>query len=163
MQFEQELQHQVWAEKKIITLTRTVSDFNWSKDIPILEKSLKELYVHKLEIMWFWFSLCKKKSLKTLGEPPNFQSMDKEGLLSTLLKSFNEMINFTLKTDEKLILDLNWVKKPYEVTTHEIIYSILNHHTYHRGEIAIILKHLGIDVPETNYNAYMFEINELYE
>ncbi len=163
MEIAQQLQYQLWAETAFINLLKSISEVEWSKEIQSIKKSLKGIYTHKMDVMWFWFTLCKKKNLKLLGEPPNFQNMPKNLLLDNFLNLYNEMKDFALENNEKLILDLNWVKKPFEITIHELIYNILNHHTYHRGQIAILLKQFEIDVPETDYNPFMFELNHLYE
>ena len=163
MEFLKELDYQVWAEKKFFNLISSIDESKWTKEISESNKSLKSVYIHKLEVMWFWFSLCKVKDLRKLGEPPNFESMSKENLIKQYLFLFLEMKDYAENCNEKMSLNLNWVKKPYETTTHEIIYNVLNHHTYHRGQIAMLLKQLGLDVPETDYNPYMFELNELYE
>lgn len=163
MEIEQQLHYQVWATSKFIDLVKPLSESEWNTEVPVVNKSLQEIYIHKMEVLWFWFSLCKKKSLQLLGEPPNFKVMTKEVLLHNLLNLYSEMKDFALEHNDKLSLDLNWMKKPYEITTHELIYNILNHDSYHRGQIAILLKYFHIDVPETSYNPYMFEKNHLYE
>ena len=163
MELTQQLQYQLWAETTFINLLKSISESEWSKEIPILNKSLKSIYVHKMDIMWFWFSLCKTKSLKLLDEPPNFNIMTKDLFLQNFMNLFHEMMDFAQVNDENLILDLNWITKPYEITIHELIYNILNHHTYHRGQIAILLRILGLNIPETDYNPFMFELNHLYE
>lgn len=163
MKFSRELNYHLWAEKKILSFVATIDESNWDQEIPLLKKSLKSIYTHTLEVMWFWFSLCKLKSLQKLGVPPNFASFSKEKFMKEYFLLILEMKDFGEERNEKLSLDLNWVKKPYEVTTHELIYHILNHQAYHRGQIAIVLKYFGIEVSEIGYNNYMFEEERLYE
>lgn len=163
MKFSQELKYHLWVEKKFFSLISTLDESKWDLEIPLLKKSLKSIYTHTLEIMWFWFSLCKLKSLRKLGVPPDFASLSKENFKKEYFLLFLEMKDFSEEHNDKLSLDLNWIKKPYEITTHELIYHILNHNAYHKGQIAILLTYFGINVSETGYNNFMFEEGELYE
>jgi uncharacterized damage-inducible protein DinB len=59
-----------------------------------------------------------------------------------------------METFEEMIFYKNSTGKKYENTIREIITHVINHSTYHRGQIAMELRRLGIDPPPTDYIFY---------
>ena len=43
----------------------------------------------------------------------------------------------------------------------EMVFNIINHATYHRGQIVLLLRQLGKSVDATDYVPYLVEINNL--
>ncbi len=167
MQFLEEAQYQLWAEKKFFELLSKISQENWTKKFPEFNKSLQSIYIHKYEVMFAWFTLIHVKDSKKIGENPldiaDFDQLSVQQFIEEALNLFELVIEYIkTKPDEKITLTVEWIKKPYEVTTHEIIYNFLNHLAYHRGQIAYQFKKLGLTVPETDYNPYMYEIHKLH-
>ncbi len=49
------------------------------------------------------------------------------------------------------------VKKKYNIARGEILRHVINHGTYHRGQIAFLLKLHGADFPDTDYITWLSE------
>lgn len=166
MKFIEEATYQLWAEKSFFELLSKVSDEDWSKNLPEFGKSLQSIYIHKYEVMYAWFTLIYVKDSKKIGDNPlnipDFDQLTKDQFIKEALNLFEMVIEY-IKTnpDKKITLTVEWVKKPYEITTHEIIYNFLNHLAYHRGQTAYHFKKLGLTVPETDYNPYMYKLRKL--
>ena len=166
MEFVEQAQYQLWAEKKFFEILEKVSDEDWSKHISGFTKSLQEIYIHKYEVMYFWFTVIFVRDSKKVGENPlgipDFESISKELFIIEALKLFDKLIQYIRTTENaQLALELEWIKKPYQVTSHEILFNIFNHLTYHRGQTAFIFKKLGYEIPETDYNPYLYTIKKL--
>lgn len=154
MNLQQQIDYQVWAERVFTNLLEDISAENFHKKHFELRKSLAGIYSHKVEVMWFWFQFVK--GLEPY-DAPKFTEMRKNELFSEMFGLFREIKEFIQDNpDSSLELDLPWLKQKYPITQSELIYNILNHHTYHRGQIAFIFKDLGLTTPETDYNPYMF-------
>ena len=168
MKLIEQAEYQYWAEKKFFELVEKISDDNWKTKLPEFSKSLREVYIHKYEVMFFWFTLIYTKDSKEVNKNPlyipDFDELNnKEEFAIEALKLFERVINYIkIKANEKITLKIEWISKPYEITTHEILYNIFNHLTYHRGQTAFILKKLGLEIPETDYNPFMYETRQLY-
>ena len=149
-----ELDYHIWAEKQFMTQLEKVSDDDWATINPDINKSLQSIYAHKLEVMWFWFHQASEKKLEN---EPTFNTMDKNETQKLLEELIADNRRFILQYENKqLQLNIPWNKSLYTITSHEILFNIFNHHTYHRGQIAILLKKLNIEPPETDYNPYMY-------
>jgi uncharacterized damage-inducible protein DinB len=66
----------------------------------------------------------------------------------------NYLNQHRMDTFEEMIFYKNSSGNKYENTIREIITHVINHSTYHRGQIAMELRSLGVDPPQTDYIAY---------
>lgn len=154
MDIHSQLDYHIWAELEFIKLLRDITKDDFRKAHPWIAKSLADIYAHKVEVMWFWFQLVKGIEPYDI---PKFSEMMHTDLFSCMNDLFQEIRYFLNKEkDLALELELPWLEKKYPVTRFELIYNILNHHTYHRGQLVIIFKELGLEAPETDYNSYLF-------
>ena len=55
------------------------------------------------------------------------------------------------------------VKKKYNIARGEILRHVVNHGTYHRGQIAFLLKLHGADFPDTDYISWFSERSQSRE
>jgi uncharacterized damage-inducible protein DinB len=150
-----QLEYHIWADLEFYKALEGVDADTWKNLNPELQKSLQDIYTHKVEVMWFWFQLMKQIEPKN---ELNFEKLEKKQLFSLIFELFEDIKEF-LKTNKEidLRLDLHWLKEPYQVTSYELLFNILNHHSYHRGQIALLLKKYDLPFPETDYNPYMFQ------
>ncbi|MFW9996129.1 MAG: DinB family protein [Candidatus Odinarchaeota archaeon] len=150
-----EINYQIWAEETFFGCIAGISAEQWTGTIPEIDKALNKIYAHKAEVLWFWFQFAKGL---TPEDPPDFFSKSQLELKNSIIELLNEMKKLIgTKGNKELQLKLPWLEKTYPITSDELIFNGLNHLTYHRGQIAMIMKKLGIEVPETDYNPYMFE------
>ncbi|MHA2227291.1 MAG: DinB family protein [Candidatus Hodarchaeales archaeon] len=155
MEMIQQLDYHKWAETELFQKLNEITEKLWTNLDPDLNKSLQSVYGHKVEVMWFWFQLIKQVEPR---DPPKFEQMQKNELFRRMFQLFDDLQQFLAHNmDKNLELTLPWLKNPtYPITTHELLFNIFNHHTYHRGQIVILMKKLGIIPPETDYNPFMF-------
>lgn len=166
MEFLKESNYQLWAEKKFFDLLSNVSEEDWKKILPEFNKSLQSIYIHKYEVMYAWFTLIHVKDSIKIGDNPlkieDFDQLSKDQFIKEAIKLFEMIIEYIRDNpDTKTTLTVTWIKKPYVVTVHEVLYNILNHLAYHRGQTAFFFRKLGLETPETDYNPYMYELNKL--
>lgn len=168
MELIDEASYQLWAEKKFFKMLENITDDDFTTRKPGFTKSLKEIYNHKYEVMWFWLTLLQVKDSKKINKgenplgTPDFEPLSKKEFITESIKLFESMIEFIKNNQNtKVTLKVEWLPKPYTVTIQEVIYNILNHLTYHRGQTAFLFKKYGFEIPATDYNPYMYEINQL--
>lgn len=166
MNLLEEANYQFWAENIFFKLLGKVTEDQWVTKLPDFTKSLKEIYIHKYEVMYSWFTMIIVKSSKKIGENPlniaDFEPLSKNDFITESLKLFAKLIDYLKNNKSKNVtLEVEWLKNPYSVDTDEIIYNILNHLTYHRGQTAFLFKKFGLNIPETDYNPYLYEVKKL--
>lgn len=167
MEFIEQAEYQYWAEKKFFGLLEKISEENWKTKLPEFSKSLQEVYIHKYEVIFSWFTMIHTRNSKDIGKNPlnipDFESLSKSEFISEALKLFERVISYIRSSEnEEITLTVEWISTPYKVTTHEILYNLLNHLSYHRGQTAFMFKKFGLEIPETDYNPYLYDVRQLH-
>lgn len=162
MDILEEAKYQYWAEKKFFNLLQQITEDQWVNEIPELNKTLQGIYIHKYEVMFSWLTLIEVKKSSRINENPlnipDFEPLTVNQFIKEGLALFDKLLEYLENNDEiSLNLELSWIEKPYEISNHGVIYNILNHLAYHRGQSAFLFKKLGFEIPETDYNPYMYE------
>ncbi|WP_455143750.1 DinB family protein [Candidatus Hodarchaeum mangrovi] len=154
MNILKQIKYHLWAEKEFSKVLENINQDQWITADQVLGKSLQDIYIHKIEVMWYWFTHVQQNKPT---DPPKFEDMTAKELLSYLFQQFDEIESFVQNNPNILLtISLPWLNQPYIITAYELLFNNLNHHTYHRGQIAMLLKRKNIQVPETDYNPYMF-------
>lgn len=133
-------EYNLWADRKII------SSLEENKD-HINEKVVR-LFSHVLNAQIFWYSRILKKeisikvwdtyNLETLGE----RYIDNLKHIDFILK------NYAL---DELIEYKNTKGIPFENSIGDILFHLFNHGNYHRGQINMELRQLGIEPPAIDF------------
>ena len=135
-----------WANQRIlITLEK----------MPEVNDRLLLLYGHLISAQIVW--LNRIKDLPTSPFPlwtdynlSELRTMTEESTANWI----SYMDEHRMETFEEMIFYKNTADKNFESTIREIITHVVNHSTYHRGQIAMELRSMGIDPPLTDYIAY---------
>ncbi len=125
--------------------------FEAIKQLTDFEKAF-EWMTHVCEAHYIWNQRVQKKDID-IKPYKNISMEDLQKLNETnyadtlqLLKTIdlNEYISYqNLKGDQ------------YKNKIHDILYHVINHSTYHRAQIATVLKENGVKVPSTDYIFYV--------
>jgi len=135
-----------WANERILI---TLEEMDRPNEKLIL------LYGHLISAQIVW--LNRIKDLPTAPFP--LWSMYKRRELRTMTEeSTTNWVNYLhehkFETFEEMIFYKNSKGTKYESTIREIITQVINHSTYHRGQLAARLRESGIEPPQTDYIAY---------
>lgn len=146
-----------WANKRIV---------EWLKSLPsdILTAEVKSSYTsidftlqHILRTQRFWLYFINEKD--TSGLNWNVRHGETEAVLKELIEVSEAMEDtFGKLSDEELSqimhLDTPWAKN--DLPRYEYIIHIVNHGSFHRGQIITIARTLGITegVVNTDYNIF---------
>ncbi|MBD3192972.1 MAG: hypothetical protein GF308_20205 [Candidatus Heimdallarchaeota archaeon] len=62
---------------------------------------------------------------------------------------------------KKFIIQWNESDKPVQSTAENILFNLVTHNAYHRGQIAIFLRLLGFEeIKESDFNPYIYQIGQ---
>lgn len=145
-----------WANKKIVEWLKDKPKDLFDKEVPSSYSTMVSTLNHILAVQEYWYSV--------VAEIPFTQSrfgkkeFDLADILSNLIAQ-SEMFNryaVSLSDEElnKVVkLDAPWAKG--ELPRYEFIQHMINHSTYHRGQLVTMGRVLGItDAPGTDYNFF---------
>lgn len=140
-----------WANTSIWKIVESLSNEEFMQTLAEGGGSIQRRYMHLAEDTWEWFHDWHSEE----QESPDFHDMTMGELyqfISDYLEKWRTVIkerNIGEFTDER-------EGKTVVITIDEMLFHLVNHFTYHRGQIAMGLKILGKDVPMTDYIPYRF-------
>ena len=144
--FRDLFQYNDWANQRVL-ITLEKCDFKNEK--------LLLLFSHLISAQIVW--LNRIKDIPTSPFPiweqyklRELRSMTEESSANWL----NYLDSHKFETFEEMVFYKNSTGKKYENTIREIINQVINHSTYHRAQIASLLKEEGIEPPVTDYIIY---------
>jgi len=121
----------------------------------VKDKNVLALYSHVLSAQIIWLNRIKDIPTSPF---PLWEIYNHRELKSMTEESSTNWIDFIKDhpnvTFEEMINYKDTKGNKHENTLKNIITHVLNHSTYHRGQIASKLKQLGIEVPGTDYIAF---------
>lgn len=142
--------YNIWANNKII-------DRLLQEEETIMEKEINSSFLtirDTLKHIWFaetgWLSRLKNNDWKT-EDVINFSGTSKE-LFSSWQKTSQSFKDFVEIEDLEKLVVFKSRGQDYSVPSREIAQTVFNHGTYHRGQVVVMMKQLGIeDIPQTDY------------
>jgi uncharacterized damage-inducible protein DinB len=150
-----EFTYHVWATKKLLVHLKSLPREVFRKEIQSVFPSVERTLFHLYEVDALWFSRLKgehalvdKKMFETVEEC----EMDFSDLHNEILKWLGDM------SDELVSVSYTTSKgEAFENTREEILKHLVNHGTYHRGNIAAMLWQLGERGVPMDYIYYLRE------
>lgn len=147
--------YNLWANKTMIDWLKTKPAEKMEQEVPSSFNSIRKTITHMSETEAYWLSVIQ---LAPPPAPTEFGNMEEvfKGLIKTS-EGFYLFLNGLTESEitKEVYLDSQWVKGDRPL--YEFVQHIMNHSTYHRGQITTIGRNAGItDAPMTDYNFYNF-------
>ena len=143
------LRYNDWANSRII-ITLEESE--------VKDKAILQLYSHTLSAQIVWLNRIKDIPITPF---PLWETYNLRELRSMTEESSKNWMSFVQshpnQTFEEMINYQNSEGKKFENTLRQIIAHVVNHSTYHRGQIASKLRAIGVNPPVTDYIAFARE------
>lgn len=146
-----------WANTQILDWLQTLDVTFLYQNSPSSYPSIDLTLQHILRAQKFWFQFINEFDTSHFNWAANQNQTEKNAeelrVISTAMKesfsTFNESQLLKL-----LQLNMPWAKN--ECCRYEYIIHVVNHSSFHRGQIVSIARNLGISsgVPNTDYNIF---------
>jgi len=139
------LQFNVWANSKIVEILANVDEAILETEVRSSFPTIKKTLLHIWDAQLLW--LTRLKGGKTPIWPSTEFTGGKEELLKGLVQSAQDLADF-VATKDRVFLDSsityhNMKLIEYTNGTEEILFHIVNHGTFHRGQIFTMMRQLG--------------------
>lgn len=148
-----------WADGRMFEAVGKLSPEPWTKDLGSSHKSVRDTAVHVIGGQWMWLSRWKGTSPTAMWDPAEYPSPAPlrakwEGLSAEIADFAAAQTQATLARD---VTYTNTQGKTFTYPLGPLMLHLVNHSTYHRGQVTTLLRQLGAAPVSTDVTAYLAE------
>ena len=153
------VEYHQWAHEKIKPVLRELTEEEWSRKVGGSFPTLSALYQHMLQADYRWLQRWNGMPKATI--PPDYVVQGYADLERLFWPQLREMVNVAMEVeDEDPRIPVQFitgggldVTQPFWQT----LYQVVNHGTYHRGQVTSILRVLGKQPVATDIFLFFLE------
>ena len=144
-----------WANEVLTGWLKSVDDQLLSREIKSSFPGIDLTLQHMIHAQNFWHAVISNSDINSLDEELRTDSVD--WVMTELLKGSQNLINLvnSLNDDDLMVK----VSSPAMTKTkYEFMLHVVNHNSYHRGQIITISRSLDVtdNIPNTDYDTYLW-------
>ncbi len=138
-----------WAGKRILEACEVLSPEEFTKDLGSSFSSIRDTLVHCLFADAIWFHRIQGLAF-TRPNPADFSSShDLKAVWQNIFENWIDLIKHTKLEQSIRYTALD--EQAFESSFEEIVRHVVNHGTYHRGQITMMLRLLGHQTVSTDW------------
>ena len=146
-----------WANASMLEPAGAASSGEWERDIGGSFGSLHATLAHTYGAEWVWLERSRGVSppgLPALAEVPTPAALREKWLaLGEDLAGFGR--GLTAERLASTVTYANFQGEKWTYTLSDILFDLVNHSTYHRGQVATLLRQLGRTPVSTDYTRFL--------
>lgn len=146
--------YNLWANQLLFTLIKNLPEELHQKEVASSFPSLYKTILHMWDAESIWWQRMKLQE-RIIRPSDDFKGSLPEAIAELLQhdKQWNEWIRATQERQlEHVFQYQNIQRDQFKQPIYEMLIHLLNHNTYHRGQLVTILRQLGVDkIPQTDF------------
>ena len=144
--------YQRWANRRLLTAASALSAEQLTRDLGSSFPSVLATLAHMLSAEWIWLERWNGRSPG--GAPESWDLSTFEGLMrqwEEVEGRQEEFLQALGEEDLQRVLDYRTLKgDPFSTPMWQLLRHVVNHGTYHRGQLVTMLRQLGSSAPGTD-------------
>ena len=152
--------YHVWANQTLFKRLKELSEDVYNQEIQNAFPSISSVVSHMYIVDQLWFHIISGKNMsealkveKETGEGKGIEEMDR--LFYDLSQKYKAYLSQQKDIEKLRVLDNPWEGKR-ETSLSEMVLHVVNHATYHRGNITSMLHQMGYASVTTDYTRYWY-------
>ena len=150
--------YNAWANARVAEALRPVPDAIYFQENKSSFPSIAKTVLHIWGAQQIWLRRMNREQVTT-GSAATVD-YTKDDSLDTLLRTSEALVDFVSTHDDATLLVnytyQNLQGKPFEASYEDTLFHVVNHSTYHRGQITTMLRQAGVQhVAVTDLIAYL--------
>jgi uncharacterized damage-inducible protein DinB len=145
-----------WANNEILDAVAELSDQQFTRDLGSSFASVRDTLVHIMAADWIWLS--RWQGVSPTQEPPGWANSGLAELRSEWQELEQQRTAFLDSLDEARLNDVmvyrNKAGTRFETPVWQMLRHVVNHSTYHRGQVTTMLRQLGVRARSTDLILY---------
>lgn len=151
--------YNTWATQRIFGAVSALSPEEFQRDLKSSFPSIRETLLHFISAEWIWLS--RWNGVSPSQAPDTWDTSTAASLRSVWEKvnrDLNQYISKLTDADLNKVLSYRNIKgDPFSNQLPHMMRHVVNHSTYHRGQITTMLRQLGKDAVSTDLIVYYRE------
>lgn len=146
-------EYNCWANECVLTAAAKLNNEQFTRDLSSSFSSVHDTLVHMMGAEWVWLQRWKGISPGALLAPSEFTDFAAVRTRWTdLMREQMEFINrLTEAALEQEISYINFKGQNWTYPLNQMLQHVVNHSTYHRGQVATMLRQLGATPVSTDF------------
>jgi len=152
--------YHVWANQTLFNRLKELSDDVFHQEMKSVFPSISKVVSHMYIVDQLWFQIISGKDMpealeveKETGEGKGIEEMDR--LFNELAKKCKTFLSQQEDFEKSRVLHIPWEGKT-EASLAEMVFHLVTHATYHRGNITAMLRQVGHASVTTDYTRYWY-------
>jgi uncharacterized damage-inducible protein DinB len=164
-------EYERWANDRILELVGALTPEQFTRDLGGSFPSVRDVLLHMVASKWAWLTYWKESApsermltglftrSETLFQPGSFPTL--AAARAKWAEVEKEQVEFVNEATDEL-LDRTLPVGNTSVSLAHLMQHLANHSTYHRGQIAMMLRQLGAEAQGTDFAEFLLTAADSY-
>lgn len=152
-------EYNAWANARILHACAALSDEQFTRNLGSSFPSVRDTLAHILGAEWIWCERWRGRSHP--GMPPGLEFPNLAAVRQRWSEVQRDLAEFVASlTEEDLTREFSYRNTKGEALSHPLwpaLQHVVNHSTYHRGQVTTMLRQLGAKAVATDLIAFYRE------
>ncbi|MCI0406229.1 MAG: DinB family protein [candidate division Zixibacteria bacterium] len=145
-----------WANHRVLEVMEKLSSEEFTKDLKNSFPSVRDTLVHIMAAEWIWLERWRGTSPKALLDASEFPTVP--AIRTRWVKVERQQRDFisgiTEESLKRVVAYINLRGEPYKYPLWQMLQHLVNHSSYHRGQITTMLRQLGAQPVASDFLVY---------
>ncbi len=154
------LRYNLWANERLtswlLTLDRDLLYERTGSSFGTIDRTLQHILAGQI----YWYSITVKGKILEFDRPITVNAVDE--VVSELVSSSRQLLDsLSALTEDQLLESVQ--ASDSKQSRYEYILHVVNHGSYHRGQVVTMCRALGIEgeIPVTDYDGYLWWVENM--
>jgi uncharacterized damage-inducible protein DinB len=154
------LRYNLWANERLtswlLTIDRNILYERAGSSLGTIDRTLQ----HILSAQIYWYAIIVKGQITEFNQPVKEHAVDE--VIADLVINSQQLVNDLSVLNEQQLIESIQVSDSTQ-SRYEYILHVVNHSSYHRGQVITMCRALGItgEIPVTDYDGYLWWIENM--
>jgi uncharacterized damage-inducible protein DinB len=149
--------YNAWANERLLSSLRSLDSERFTRNLNASHGSIRGTVAHLAAAEWIWLERWRGRSPDRLLPEAEFETIEMAGRrLAEIDSELGKYMRGLTQTDLEGKRDYVTTEgKPYSNVLQDMLLHLINHSTYHRGQVACLLRQVGATPIATDLTLYL--------
>ena len=145
-----------WANEEMLTAASRVSPADFTRDVKSSYGSIRDTLTHIVWAEWIWLERWKGASPAVVFAPADFPTIERLGERFRAVAAERSVFlgSLTAEALDQVVEYRNMKGETWRYPLWQQLCHVVNHSTYHRGQVGTMLRQIGAVPPTTDFLVY---------